>query len=72
MHANIGRTVKDSITGFTGTAIGHGEFLSEPAATLIQPAVSADGSLPTAQWLPDHRLQVVGDDVKLAGAGEQG
>lgn len=71
MHAIIGRTVKDKITGFTGVAIGHSEFISGLSETLVQPRVSEGAGQPGSWWLEDSRLEILGDTrVVLEQRGE--
>lgn len=48
---NLGDKVKDSVSGFTGVAIGKTDWLHGCSRFIIQPPIGKDGKLPdTAQF----------------------
>lgn len=53
----LGHTYRDRITGFTGIATGHCEYLTGCHQTLLQPQGSDPASRPEAHWFDDQRLQ---------------
>jgi hypothetical protein len=53
----LGQEVKDRITGFTGFAIGHCEYISGCNQTLVQPPMKGKDFV-DSRWIDDDRLQV--------------
>lgn len=51
----LGTTYVDRITGFSGVATGHVEYLSGCNQTLLVPT-AVDNVLREAQWFDDQRL----------------
>lgn len=70
----LGRTVTDTITGFTGVAIGHVQYLTGCNQALVQPRASDTSKKPDSEWIDEQRL-LVDDNVpaitldNTAGAG---
>lgn len=59
MQITLGHTYVDKITGFSGVATGHCEYITGCAQTLLQP-VSADSTKkPEGCWFDDQRLDHV-------------
>lgn len=56
MTIEVGGTYKDSITGFTGVAIGHVVYLTGCNQTLLQPEGKESSVRPVAEWFDDQRL----------------
>lgn len=56
---NLGDEVKDSVSGFTGIAIGRSEFLNGCARVGVQPKVQKDGTLKDAVWFDEPQLTVL-------------
>lgn len=65
----MGRKVKDVITGFEGVVGGRAQYLTGCNQYLVQPKGKKD-TYPTSAWVDEGRLRVVGkkkitmDDVK--------
>ncbi len=57
----LGHTYRDRITGFTGVATGHCEYLTGCHQTLLQPQGADPASRPESHWFDDQRLQEVTD-----------
>ena len=58
MSIKLGHTYTDRITGFTGIAIGHCEYLTGCNQTLLSPRGSDPGKRPESEWFDDQRLEV--------------
>lgn len=54
----LGDEVKDTITGFKGTATGKTEYLNGCVRVVVQPRVDKDGKLPNSQWVDEPQLTV--------------
>ena len=54
----LGSTVKDTITGFTGIVTGRCEYITGCAQVLVQPQMSTAGDLKDARWYDEPRLEV--------------
>lgn len=52
----LGRTVRDTITGFEGVATGCAEYLWGCKKILIEGKVQADGKMPS-QWVDEQRVE---------------
>ena len=57
MNDRLGYTFRDKITGFSGVATGHCEYLTGCHQTLIQPRAVEGGKLPESAWFDDQRLE---------------
>lgn len=57
MNDRLGFTYIDRITGFTGIAIGHVEYISGCNQTLLVPECSDLKKRPEAEWFDDQRLR---------------
>jgi len=55
----LGSYYKDKITGFSGTAVGHVEYLTGCNQTLVVPKVDSEGKLRNGEWFDDQRLELV-------------
>lgn len=63
----LGKTVVDSMTGFTGVAIGHVEYVTGCNQTLVQPRCKPEGDFVESRWLDDERLsEVPGGSDRIA------
>lgn len=60
----LGTTYVDRITGFSGVATGHVEYLSGCNQTLLVPP-AVDNVLKEAQWFDDQRLVRDGSKVRI-------
>lgn len=56
---NLGRTMRDRITGFTGVVTGQCSYISGCNQSLLLPPVKEDGAYRDGQWFDDQRLEVV-------------
>ncbi len=73
MTIEIGRKVKDKITGFSGVATGRVEYLTGCNQILVQPPVGKDGSYRDSLWIDEQKLDVVGTTkVKLDNSRSPG
>ena len=61
MNDRLGRTYKDTITGFQGVATGHCEYLTGCSQTLLSPKGSDSMKRPDSEWFDDQRLILVSD-----------
>lgn len=55
----LGSKVRDSVTGFTGIAMGRSTFMTGCDRIGIQPPVGDDGKLPEAQWFDEPLVDVL-------------
>lgn len=61
MNDILGRTYRDMVTGFTGVAVGHVEYLTGCNQTLLQPKCDDSTKRPAGEWFDDQRLELVDD-----------
>lgn len=54
----LGVTVKDRITGFTGVVTGFVKYISGCNQALVQPRVKDDGAFADSHWFDVQRLEV--------------
>lgn len=59
MYHLLGKTLRDTITGYSGVATGHCEYISGCNQTLIVPPVNDKGELRKGEWFDDQRLTEV-------------
>jgi hypothetical protein len=52
----LGKTVRDRITGFVGVVTGRCQYISGCDQALVQPAVDADQKFVEARWFDVDRL----------------
>lgn len=55
----LGSRVRDSLTGFTGTAIGRTEWMYGCARIAIEPTELKDGKPIDMVWFDEQRVQLV-------------
>jgi hypothetical protein len=60
MRTELGTSMRDTITGFTGTVTGYAEYISGCNQALLAPKMKDDGSVPESQWFDIQRLARVG------------
>lgn len=58
MNPQLGSTVTDRITGFTGTLTGICTYISGCSQGLVVPKVDSEGKLRDGQWFDIQRLAV--------------
>jgi hypothetical protein len=58
----LGRNVRDQITGFTGIVTGVVVYITGCNQSLVAPPVGADGKLIDAAWFDEQRLVYVDHD----------
>ncbi len=59
----LGREVKDKITGYQGIAVCRHEFLTGCARISVQPPKKEDGTLPDECTFDEPMLEVVGNGI---------
>lgn len=65
MNDILGRTYRDKVTGFTGVAVGHVEYLTGCNQTLLQPKGADSTKRPNAEWFDDQRLVLVDVEARV-------
>lgn len=55
----LGQTVKDKITGFSGIVTGRVEYLTGCNQLLVAPPVKDDGAFRDSQWFDEQRCDVL-------------
>lgn len=58
MNIVLVNTYTDRITGFTGIAVGHCEYLTGCNQTLLSPRGSDPSKRPESEWFDDQRLEM--------------
>jgi len=61
--SHIGKTFKDTISGFTGLCTGHTFYISGCDQLLLAPKVNDKGELQESHWFDVQRCQQVGETV---------
>jgi hypothetical protein len=56
----LGRKVKDKVTGFEGTVTGFVTYITGCNQALVTPKVQKDGSSVDPRWYDEQRLEYVG------------
>lgn len=59
MNSILGNHYRDKITGFTGVATGRVEYITGCNQVLLAPAAGKDGTLRSAEWFDEQRLDIV-------------
>jgi hypothetical protein len=73
MNIRLGDKVKDSVTGFTGIAIGRTEWLHGCARIIVQPTgVMKDGKLYDTQQFDEPQLVILKRGAVPQGEHEKG
>ena len=55
----LGAIVTDTVTGFTGIAVGRAEYLQGATRIEVQPTrLTSDGDMVKAKWIEETRLKV--------------
>ena len=60
MTIELGRKVKDKITGFSGIVTGLCQYISGCNQALVAPTVGKDGVAKDSSWFDEQRLEYVG------------
>jgi hypothetical protein len=55
----LGQTVKDKLTGFTGLVTGRCEYISGCHQILIQPPVKGENEFVEPHWLDEERVETL-------------
>lgn len=55
----LGFTLRDKVTGFTGVATGHVEYITGCNQVLLVPKVDADGKLRESNWFDVQRCELL-------------
>lgn len=59
MRIELGKKVRDKITGFHGVVTGRVEYLTGCEQVLIQPPTKQDGAWVDSHWLDIDRVEAV-------------
>ena len=62
---DMGKKVKDKVTGLTGIITARSENLYGCNRYLIQPPAGKDSKVPDAWWVDEDQMTVVGDGVTV-------
>lgn len=65
----FGTPVRDKITGFSGTLIGHVDYISGCSQGLVSPKVGSDGAFKESQWFDVQRLEAVEGELIVLDNG---
>ncbi len=63
----LGQTVKDEITGYTGIAIGRSTWLHGCDTIGVQAKIKDDGVVPDVRWVDELRLKGLEKDPDKGG-----
>ena len=61
----LGKKVKDKVTGFTGIATSRIEYLNGCVQYCVKPKVDKDGKSRDGEWFDDAQLEVIGDGIAI-------
>lgn len=65
----LGNRVRDHITGFSGVATGHAEYMYGCTRILIEPAtLDRDGKPIDDRWFDEQRVEVVAEEAPQVSA----
>lgn len=59
MHDIIGKTAKDTVTGFHGLVTARCEYLTGPARLQIAAPADKSGAFREPEWFDEERCQIV-------------
>jgi hypothetical protein len=59
----LGQTVKDKLTGFTGLVTGRCEYISGCHQILIQPPVKDKNEFVEPRWLDEERVEALPAEI---------
>lgn len=62
---DLGKTYKDTITGFTGVAVGHCKYITGCNQVLLSPKGSDSSVKPESQWIDEQRLEVIETELMI-------
>jgi hypothetical protein len=66
MKVELGVTIEDSITGFTGIVTARCEYITGCHQLLVQPRVKNNGDFVESRWFDEDRCkQLPGDGVEV-------
>lgn len=66
MNIVLGATYREIISGFTGVAMGHTEYLTGCDQTLLVPkGLTQDGKRPDGEWYDSSRLLLVPEEQRI-------
>lgn len=61
----LGKEVKDTVTGFKGIVTSRTEYLTGCARYGVQPKVNKEGVVPDARFFDENQLEVIGKGVAI-------
>lgn len=59
MKFELGSSVKDILTGFSGVVTGRVSYITGCDRYLIQPKMQKNGDYPSSEWIDDSRLNSI-------------
>ena len=62
MTTELGRRVKDRITGFTGVVTGRVEYITGCNLVLVAPPLGPDGALRDSAWFDEQHVTYVDEE----------
>jgi len=68
---SLGKTLRDTVSGFEGVAVARVEYLNGCIQYCIQPPAK-DGRLPDGVYLDEHQLVEIGEGVSIEASGTGG
>lgn len=63
-HVDLGSEVEDRITHFKGIATARCEYIDGSVEICVTPQNTDHGKYPKAEYINEHRLEIVGEGVK--------
>lgn len=60
----LGKKVKDKVTGLKGIVVARSEHLNMCNRYLVQPSVDKDMKVPDGWWIDEMQLEVIGKGVE--------
>lgn len=61
----LGKLVKDKVSGFQGIAICRSVFLNGCIRISVQPPLDKDGKFVDERWFDEAQIELVGDGVSV-------
>ncbi len=69
---NLGDEVRDTVSGFSGVAVGEHKYLQGCTRITVQPKVTKDGKLPDTQTFDEPQLVVIKPKTVKQGKRDTG
>jgi len=65
----LGSKVKDTITGFAGTATARVEYINGCIQYCIQPRMTEAGKMPSAKYIDEDQLKITSKGASAKNSG---